>query len=183
LWDALVSGFSLSFIDSLPINGISGTACFQDIADPGTTTASESPFSILARAQSAESRLYPNGLRVHNAWHISWEASDVVTLSPPPPRLPCPTSVLSTWVPGATVDPNLLGSACDSNNDGTSHMSESETRVFWFLVIGLPIILLTLVATCFGVWCHRRRKARKAKTQTPADVTREATSLPKTGGT
>jgi di/tricarboxylate transporter len=45
-------------------------------------------------------------------------------------------------------------------------MSASEVKGIWFLAVGLPIIVLLLVATCLGLWCRkkmRKRKAAKAK--------------------
>ncbi|KAH6628875.1 hypothetical protein F5144DRAFT_580364 [Chaetomium tenue] len=98
-------GFSLSEAYSL-IEGISYRACFQTI-DGGATTAS-APSS---------------GLRVHNAWRIAWESSDITSMSPTPPQLPCsnPGMVkISSWVPGATLDLALASGTCESSPQGGS---------------------------------------------------------------
>lgn len=138
-----ISGFNFSFITDLTIPGISTTACFKEISGEPTPSAEPSH----------------NGWQVHNAWDISWGPSDVATLSPPPPQLPCTTSVLDVWVPGGAVTPKLPADVC---NDDLSHASESEIAGMRFMMIGLPIIGILSVASCGAMWCHRRRKARRA---------------------
>ncbi|KAK4120427.1 hypothetical protein N657DRAFT_161697 [Parathielavia appendiculata] len=146
------SGFTYSHYHDLLIDGFSRTplACFANTTDTAAPTATASPAGS------------PHRLRVHNAWHISWDASDISSLSPtPPPFAPCTTSpVIRSWVPGATVEPNAFfvpGGACEWN-DGTSRWSKGETIGMWFLMVGVPIIGLAILATCLGCWCRRRRR-------------------------
>ncbi|KAK4100218.1 hypothetical protein N658DRAFT_497447 [Parathielavia hyrcaniae] len=142
------SGFTHSLYWN-QIDGISPTACFANISDTTAPTA------------TASSALSPHGFRVHNAWHISWEASDIPSLSPtPPPFATCITSpVIRSWVPGATVEPDAFlvpeGVEC---NDGTSRWSKAQTASFFFLIVGLPTIILAIVVTCLVVCCCRRRR-------------------------
>ncbi|KAL2842584.1 hypothetical protein BJX68DRAFT_270523 [Aspergillus pseudodeflectus] len=160
------SGFTLSYLSGIPIADTAANACFQPIT---TDTTSTSPASTASTTTNSDERAtirttntanpFPDGLRVHEAWHITWEASDVSTLSPSPPDLgSCTTVALPSWVPGEPVDSDSL--ACRSTNNGASHSSDSDTALFRFLVIGIPVIGATVV--CIGaVVCWRRRRKRK----------------------
>ncbi|KAL3462097.1 hypothetical protein BJX64DRAFT_288638 [Aspergillus heterothallicus] len=150
------SGFTLSYLSGIPVADTAANACFQPI----NTTPLPSEVAP-ATSPSSPANPFPNGLRVHKAWHITWEASDAPTLSPSPPDLgSCTTIALATWVPGVSVDSSLL--ACRSENDGTSHGSSSDTALFRFLVIGIPVIGVVLIV-CGAVLCWRRRRRRKRR--------------------
>ncbi|KAK4041115.1 hypothetical protein C8A01DRAFT_15092 [Parachaetomium inaequale] len=147
------SGFRFGFVNNFPVQGIPPEACFQNL---GTEPGADPPST---------------GLRAHNAWHISWASSDIPSLSPAPPALPCPSDgnmVISSWAPGATVDPSLSG-LCN-HNDGVSRMSPSDTRSFWFLVVGLPLIVVAVIAAWSGWWCHRRSRRHRAKLERAAGL-------------
>ncbi|KAL2810105.1 hypothetical protein BJX63DRAFT_434625 [Aspergillus granulosus] len=151
------SGFTLSYLSGIPIPDTAANACFQPIP-----TTAPSPSSTTTdpdtQTTTAATNPFPHGLRVHEAWHITWEASDASTLSPSPPDLgSCTTIALESWVPGAPVDSGSL--ACRSSSDGTSHSSSSDTALFRFLVIGIPVIGVVVIG--FGaVFCWRRRRKR-----------------------
>ncbi|CEL10865.1 hypothetical protein ASPCAL13973 [Aspergillus calidoustus] len=161
------SGFTLSYLSGIPIADTAANACFQPIT---TDTTSTSPASTTSTATDSDERTttirttstenpFPDGLRVHEAWHITWKASDVSILSPSPPDLGSCTSVaLATWVPGEPVDSDSL--SCRSTNSGVSHGSDSDTALFRFLVIGIPVIGVVVVGVG-AVVCWRRRKKRK----------------------
>ncbi len=76
---------------------------------------------------------------MHEAWHVSWRGIDTRTLSPSLPALTSGES-LRTWVPGQsrtdTPSPGGGGEQTDHSWDG----------VLRFLTIGLPVIVVGLVA-------------------------------------
>lgn len=90
-------------------------------------------------------------LMLHEAWSISWDASDTSTLTPNLPSLTGNMEV-SMWTPGQDIP--------DVKHDETpiddGPLSDSTGR---FLVIGLPIIGVFFVL--LGVWiCMVRYKRR-----------------------
>ena len=94
----------------------------------------------------------PTDVQVHNAYHISWQASDTATMTPQPPALTCQDPI-KTWVPGSPV----TTSACSTPvNDSNLPRGAGE-----FLSIGLPIIIVALLVGCFAWCCHSRQKGRK----------------------
>ncbi|KAK4158278.1 hypothetical protein C8A00DRAFT_28784 [Chaetomidium leptoderma] len=146
------SRFRFGFVNSFPVQGIPPEACYQNL---GTEPGADEPPST--------------GLRAHNAWHISWASSDIPSLSPTPPALPCPSDpsvMISSWTPGATVDPSL-SSLCNRNN-GESTWSSSDAKSYVFVVVGLPLIAVAIIATWFGCWCHRRARRHRAKLERAA---------------
>ncbi|KAL2784834.1 hypothetical protein BJX66DRAFT_77396 [Aspergillus keveii] len=170
------SGFTLSYLYGIPIPDTAANACFQPITVTSSPPATESTerTSITATATTTTTTTtitspvnpFPNGLRVHKPWHITWEATDVSTLHPPPPDLgSCTAVALETWVPGTSVDDDDAGSAllaaCRSSNDGTSHSSSSDTALFRFLVIGIPVIVVVVVVALGAAWWWRRRKRKR----------------------
>jgi hypothetical protein len=97
----------------------------------------------------------PTDVLVHNAYRISWQPSDTPTLTPQPPAVTCDGGI-SVWVPGSPV----TSSACPTHyND--SPISNTTGN---FLRIGLPIILVFLIAGCAGTcWYHSRKERRKKR--------------------
>lgn len=158
------SGYSLDWpLSQLSIESVASPACFKAIGDATATTdelsASTSaalPTSSGGSTTSANhaTTLFPEGVQIHNAWHISWASSDTSTLSPAPPDLSC-SQFLATWVPGEATPSTACRNAEDHGSMGTS--------LFWFLVIGLPIIALVLVGSCcfFCFWQRHKRKAQR----------------------
>ncbi|XWX00798.1 hypothetical protein V2A60_008819 [Cordyceps javanica] len=117
------------------------------------------------------------GMRIHQAWRIAWKSSDIASLTPPPPSLrsECSNVQIQTWIPDATGTDGgiIIGLATDcaahpDRDQGTSHMSAGDTRLFFFLAIGMPIIGALIVG--FFIWwcCVRRYKKNKRRRREPA---------------
>jgi len=140
------SGFVPSHVVNLVVEGISPPACFQTIA-------------VKATARSA-----PAGLRVHNAWQISWASSDIASLSPPPPQLPCSTGIaLASWVPG--INPVPSANICRNYIEQIQeHGPDVNVIGPWVAVIGVPNIFAALLVTCLVGWCRRRRRDKRKQT-------------------
>jgi len=128
------------------IENVVSPACFKAVSAttpaPQTTTSTDFGF--------------PDGLRVHNAWHITWASSDRAALSPTPPLLTCTGGQIQTWVPGQPVDHY---DCPDSPKDGI----KISQGAIYFLAIGLPIIVVVLVAACCTCCFWRRCKERRAR--------------------
>ncbi|KAK1757148.1 hypothetical protein QBC47DRAFT_444038 [Echria macrotheca] len=76
------------------------------------------------------------------AWHISWKDTDVSTLSPQPPAIT--SGRFKTWVPGSSPEPQpTQGSALGS-------------PLFYFLVVGLPLIVVAAIIACLFFACRAR---------------------------
>jgi hypothetical protein len=129
---------------SLSIQGIRSPACFLDAM---ATVPAESNLD-----------LFPSGVQVHNAWHISWASSDRAALSPTPPALPC-TERVHKWVPGETLAPK---SCTDSDDDGVN----INPKVFFVLVAGLPAFFFVSLISCCMICIYSRRKSRRARSIT-----------------
>ncbi|OBT53183.1 hypothetical protein VE04_06180 [Pseudogymnoascus sp. 24MN13] len=53
-------------------------------------------------------RLFTQGTQAHQAWHISWEASDTSKLTPSLPQLTS-NKHIPTWKPGEIIEKGLYG--------------------------------------------------------------------------
>lgn len=85
------------------------------------------------------------------AWHISWQTTDLPTLSPRPPTLDSDER-FTQWVPGT----DLKEQPRDNWAVGLS------SGAFYFLVIGIPLLVVTAVVACiFG--CRARGKRIRPK--------------------
>ena len=105
-----------------------------------------SPFSTV----SAPS--FPSGMQIHNAYQISWDATDKPTLSPTPPDFDYECSAtLAKWVPGESVGALPCRNRTDDGKFG-------DGRLYMFLVVGIPVIAVALIAGCCGVYFRNRRK-------------------------
>ncbi|KAK3314030.1 hypothetical protein B0H66DRAFT_369732 [Apodospora peruviana] len=148
------------FINDPSISGILRPACFKEIS----RSTEFSPTMTSAPPLSATSReiYFADGMQVHNAWHISWQKSDTSTLSPRPPDLDC-TFTMDYWVPGEpTNPPNTSNCQADSYNSGVKWPAPS----WWFLIIGLPLILIaiTVLLCCFFYRRHKKRRLANGQT-------------------
>lgn len=87
---------------------------------------------------------------VHQGWAITWAASDTATLTP---KLPTLTSSMRvpTWTPGQ----NIKGGAYDPYHPSPSTREYLSDGVFYFLVVGLPILGALSIGLC--LWCCVRR--------------------------
>ncbi|KAK3899832.1 hypothetical protein C8A05DRAFT_17792 [Staphylotrichum tortipilum] len=134
------SGYFLDNPSWVRVDDVESRACFKPVTPP-------------ADNPSAEAFPSPTDVMVHNAYRISWQASDTATMSPQPPDLTCGT--MYTWVPGSPV----TSSPCPTHyND-----SPISDGVAVFLKIGLPIIVVLGVAGLAGLCCYYPYKEREAK--------------------
>ncbi|KAK4096689.1 hypothetical protein N658DRAFT_501295 [Parathielavia hyrcaniae] len=151
------SGFAL--IDYYPFQSVDGISPQSPCVANMTNTSPPSATAFPARSTAAYH------LRVHNAWHISWEASDMPSLSPTPPPLPlCETSsVIWSWVPGATVEPGAyLRTSCDDRASGSGSGSGLPSLgVLMVLVVVVPVVFLMILCSCVWVCCRRRRRRER----------------------
>ena len=157
------SGFSLDFFARPQVQGISTAACLQN--------------------RGTGHHVPSTGMRAHNPWLISWASSDLASLSPAPPTVPCssdPTVVITFWTPGATVDPDL-SSKCDQN-DGAERWSASATQNYWFMVVGLPLLFAVLIAWSTGCFCYGRARRHRAKLERAAALELVRTGAPISAG-
>lgn len=109
--------------------------------------------STMSDEKAASSVSTIRTLMLHEAWSISWHASDTSTLTP---KLPFLTSNVEvpTWTPGLDI-PGGEFDGRSADDDGP--LSDSTGK---FLLIGLPIIGVFFIF--LGVWiCMVHYKSRK----------------------
>lgn len=95
---------------------------------------------------------------VHQGWAVAWAKSDTATLKPQLPSVTDPIR-LPTWRPGDKViweDPYR-----QSGEEFFGHY------LYWFLVVGVPVLFILSVSSC--VWCcvrkcRRKRRERRSNT-------------------
>ncbi len=111
-----------------------------------------------------------SGVLMHEAWHVSWRGADTSTLSPSLPALTLGES-FKTWVPGQsqtqTPSPGRGGEQPDHSWDG----------VLRFLMIGLPIIVVGLVAAIAFYCLYARRRARMGKRDAIPETVRKSARM------
>ncbi|KAF4471174.1 hypothetical protein FALBO_1917 [Fusarium albosuccineum] len=139
-----------------------------------TTGMSDEDGTITATASDIEqndSVITPDGtLMVHQAWAISWAASDTAHLSPQPPALYSGETVAS-WDPHESV-PSDRPVEEPVNDHVNMYISNSAV---WFLMVGLPIIAVLLISSC--CWCcirNRRKEKRRRQAAAMDSITPEA---------
>lgn len=95
---------------------------------------------------------------MHEAWHITWAASDTSTMSPTLPEITA-DMLIGSWVPGQSLSPGAYDREHPIEG-GPQYLSPS---LYWFLVIGIPIIFLLLVGYCIRccVVFHRVKKTER----------------------
>ncbi|KAH8894661.1 hypothetical protein GQ53DRAFT_839647 [Thozetella sp. PMI_491] len=94
-----------------------------------------------------------DGWMIHDAWQVSWAASDTSTLSPSLPTLTS-SKFLMTWVPGQTVAPGEGDlQPKDPPEDSTI------TGAKWFGMVGVPILAALGIGGAVWYCIVRRRKA------------------------
>ncbi|KAF5494359.1 hypothetical protein CGCS363_v009220 [Colletotrichum siamense] len=110
-------------------------------------------------------------LMVHEAWAVTWGASDTPTLTPQLPTL-TNSMLVPVWTPGDRISDGIYDH--DGGKDGNA-MSKTMRLV---LLIGLPIIAAIII--CLITWCgvrkYRRskRKKRELKARRGKAVRRDA---------
>ncbi|KAF4162406.1 hypothetical protein CNMCM6936_002132 [Aspergillus lentulus] len=128
-------------------------SCYRTLT-PGETTIT----GTLSHGKGAQV-LFTDGIQVHEAWAISWAGSDTATMSPSLPTL-TNSMIVPTWVPGEIIPPARY----DRGYEG-SDMPGWEP-ILRFLMIGVPIIGVALLAASVWccIWCRRvRRKERQQR--------------------
>ncbi|KAL8337075.1 hypothetical protein RB601_008535 [Gaeumannomyces tritici] len=105
-------------------------------------------------------------VKVHRSWHVSWEASDTTSMSPTPPELPCYDPTVTSWLPGETIPEQYCRPMPLPNDD------EWNQSVAWFLIVGVPLLFVALVATACFVCCLCRRR-RRQNSKDNAEQTKE----------
>ncbi|CAI6087199.1 unnamed protein product [Clonostachys chloroleuca] len=150
------------------IEGIPNDACASIVTNNITTSYTTSTNTV-----TVGSVIYTNTYTfspssgttttwIHNAWHISWDPTDVVSLTPSPPTPRCSTSDILRWVPGESLGNNssVLGSECQKQESGNT----AGWGLYIFLVAGLPTIFgLALIGCCV---CAVRSNSTQRRRQT-----------------
>ncbi|KAK3318789.1 hypothetical protein B0H66DRAFT_249757 [Apodospora peruviana] len=89
------------------------------------------------------------------AWHISWQPTDIPTLSPQPPEIEGYS--ITQWVPGS-----------DPQREHQDNWGGGINRsLFLFLVAGIPVILVVAMGACLTGCCVRRRQRNEGKAGNP----------------
>lgn len=125
--------------------------CFQSVEEGHTTID-----GLMNRTATAQ---FTGGYLGHEPLRIQWNRTDAATLSPSPPQVTEDNRYIPTWVPGHKAElersQNMEG---DSENDPWKPL-------FHFLVIGLPLIVVTLIGCCFMCCVRHSRNKRRALAQ------------------
>ncbi|PGH08765.1 hypothetical protein AJ79_05864 [Helicocarpus griseus UAMH5409] len=103
---------------------------------------------------------FTGGVQIHEAWHITWQDTDTSTLSPQLPSLPT-HHVVWTWSPGETIKPVEYSTSL-----------RGMEPLLRFIMIGIPIIGVTVIASI--VWCcirrHKKKKEKKREALEPQEI-------------
>ena len=108
-------------------------------------------------------------LLVHEAWAITWYASDTPGLTPQPPTM-TNRMLVPTWTPGEVIPDGKYDQ--DVNGQNTNHFLPEPAQ--WFLMVGMPVIGAVMIGSC--IFCRvrsskkKRRARRAAKAQDAADA-------------
>lgn len=106
---------------------------------------------------------YPNAvpdathgtLFLHQAWVVTWDASDMATLSPEPPTL-----YNRQFEPRMETSQPAASQTSYEQDHGS--FSASDAR---FLFIGIPVIVGVILIGCFTLCWWNRRKMRRRRGQ------------------
>ncbi|POR39607.1 hypothetical protein TPAR_00203 [Tolypocladium paradoxum] len=110
-------------------------------------------------------------LLVHEAWIITWAASDTSTLSPVPPTL-TNSMIVPTWTPGQVIPDGEYDQMPPS--DRSRFLPESAQ---WFLMVGMPIIGALLIGSCVFCCVRSSKKKRREKRAAAMDAQRAFTEV------
>ncbi|KAK4194243.1 hypothetical protein QBC40DRAFT_291131 [Triangularia verruculosa] len=109
-------------------------------------------------------------LLVHNAWEITWFASDIPNLTPQPPSI-TNRMLVPTWTPGEFI-PDGKYDRSSPSGDNRNNFLPQEAQ--WFLIIGMPIIGALLIGSCIFCCVRSSKKKKRARSATVADATAAA---------
>jgi hypothetical protein len=132
---------------------------------PNTKDLSPSCTHVSLRAASSSGTKYfpAETLSVSKlpAWHISWQPTDIPTLSPKPPAIEGDT--ITKWVPGSDPEREHRDNWGGGRVDG---------GLFFFLIIGIPLILVAGMVACVTSCCARGNRGwSRGLRATPAPAT------------
>ncbi|KAK3299622.1 uncharacterized protein B0H64DRAFT_389160 [Chaetomium fimeti] len=117
-------------------------------------------------------------LLVHNAWALTWSASDITNLTPQPPSI-THRMLVPTWTPGDVIPPGKYDRESPS---GPNRNNFLDVNAQWFLIVGMPIIGALLISSC--VYCcvrgskNKKKKRERARLAAAARATAEAEGVP-----
>ncbi|KAL2141986.1 hypothetical protein VTI28DRAFT_1722 [Corynascus sepedonium] len=115
-------------------------------------------------------------LLVHNAWALTWSASDIPNLTPQPPSI-TNAMLVPTWTPGEFIPPGKYDRQSPSGPNRNKFLPKGAQ---WFLMVGMPIIGALLIGS-FVFCCVRNSKKKKRERARQAAATRataDAEGLP-----
>lgn len=163
-------------------------ACFANFPTDGPS-AGITVVIMPSRAHSGPiTRTFEFGDVIQPAWHLIWDTTDQTALSPPPPTLgPDLNDVIATWTPPYITSPSSSiftssrsGAFSALSSSTTSYTGAAPTATYessprycegglcglnagvWFLMIGLPIIIVLLLVSFFVYWFRQKKKAKRA---------------------
>ncbi|KAJ9151457.1 hypothetical protein NKR19_g4975 [Coniochaeta hoffmannii] len=117
---------------------------FQDAPSPSCTqefiTTTSSSGAAYAETITLSVAMLP-------AWHISWQTTDMPTLSPRPPALD-EGERFTRWVPGSKPEREKQDNAWGG---------DLSPALYYFLVVGIPLLIVAGIAACLTGCCARRR--------------------------
>lgn len=97
---------------------------------------------------------------IHTPYHITWQSSDIKTLSPAPPTSVCAKGpALATWVPGTEPVKPLC----------YTESPKPVRPLVIYLAVDVPIISIALI--CGWWWCCCRRPQHAKNKRTARQVT------------
>ncbi|RNJ52088.1 hypothetical protein D7B24_004410 [Verticillium nonalfalfae] len=94
-------------------------------------------------------------LLVHRALAITWQASDIPTLTPQPPSITSGMRV-PTWTPGEVIPDGKY----DRYEDVEVDNNQLPASLYMFICIGIPLISFSCICSCV-VCCVRSSKKKK----------------------
>ncbi len=164
------SGFNL--------HSASGAFLLSSLTRPCTRTVGDGraddqqTLTLAAADGSGPTAVMTKGLQVHEAWHITWQQSDLATLSPAPPDLANYT-LIPTWVPGSPV---VAAVATSSEGPAPSATAPSPAApsskghglglsIIWIVI--LSVAVGAGLAICVGVTWRRAIKRRRHAAAAP----------------
>lgn len=124
--------------------------CYRTFNDSNPTTITP---TVANWTTSGSLPVFTSGIVAHQPYTVSWALSDTHTMTPSLPLL-THSMLVPTWKPGENIPAgkyDRYGSDSIEPSDGPSYQG-----LFYFLVIGLPLIGVTLISCC--VWCGFRAR-------------------------
>lgn len=143
---------------------------------------------VIEEATTISETVVSSCTAAHAPWHISWKASDTSTLWPVPPAWASSGGkCIDTWTPGGatvyatttttekgwkghgatTTTISGAGSTAGSSSDDDDGddgngvtVLDSNSTLFWFLVIGVPILGTLALSLCCMVYYYKRAQKR-----------------------